>query len=144
MSITIGNFEIGKLKTGTREKSYWNEDDPRARYNAVSDALWIYRFRRPSSPSGLASWLSCVPASFGGGASPGTARSRPRNALVDCRARPPASRPEARDAPRTVRADSRVSGRSSSESGAILVTATNATGVSKRQEGARRRCQTTK
>jgi hypothetical protein len=45
MSIPIGNFEIGKRKTGTRENSNWNEDDPRARYNAVSDACWIYRYR---------------------------------------------------------------------------------------------------
>src|SRR3712207_9217560 len=44
-SITTGIFEIGKRKTGTREKSYWNEDDPRARYDTVSDALWIYRYR---------------------------------------------------------------------------------------------------
>ena len=45
MSITIGNFEIGKSKTGTSEKRYWDEDDRRARYNAVSDAGWIYQYR---------------------------------------------------------------------------------------------------
>lgn len=45
MSLTIGNFEIGKSKTGTSEKRYWDEDDRRARYNAVSDAVWVYQYR---------------------------------------------------------------------------------------------------
>jgi len=26
-------------------KTYWDEDDRRARYNAVSDACWIYQYR---------------------------------------------------------------------------------------------------
>jgi hypothetical protein len=43
MSITIGNFD--RSKTGTPEKSYWNEDDRRARYNAISDAVWVYQYR---------------------------------------------------------------------------------------------------
>ena len=45
MGLTIGNFEIGKGRAGTPEKSYWNEDDRHARYNAVSDACWINRYR---------------------------------------------------------------------------------------------------
>ena len=45
MSITIGGFELGKSRAGSHENSYWNENDPRARYNAVSDACWIYQYR---------------------------------------------------------------------------------------------------
>ncbi len=47
VGLTIGNITIGK-KTGgpeSREARYWDEEDPRARYNALSDACWIYRYR---------------------------------------------------------------------------------------------------
>jgi hypothetical protein len=53
MSFTIGNFTIGHKRTGEfeqdfaghDERRYWDEDDPRARYNAVSDACWLYQYR---------------------------------------------------------------------------------------------------
>jgi hypothetical protein len=45
LGLTIGNFEIGKSQALSPDKRYWNEDDRRARYNAISDAVWIYQYR---------------------------------------------------------------------------------------------------
>ena len=53
MSLTIGKFTIGRERTGGVEQNferhdercYWDEDDRHARYNAVSDACWIYQYR---------------------------------------------------------------------------------------------------
>jgi len=52
MSLTIGKFTIDRKRTGGFEQDfgryeewrYWDEDDRRARYNAVSDAYWIYQY----------------------------------------------------------------------------------------------------
>lgn len=49
MSLTLKNIGIGaRSRSGTFEKMpvrYWDEKDQRARYNAVSDACWIYQYR---------------------------------------------------------------------------------------------------
>lgn len=51
MSLTLRNIGIGKrsrTKTGGFEETlagYWDEGDRRARYDAVSDACWIYQYR---------------------------------------------------------------------------------------------------
>lgn len=49
MSLTLRNIGIGKRRrTGGFEETlvgYWDEGDRRARYNAVSDACWIYQYR---------------------------------------------------------------------------------------------------
>jgi len=53
MIFTIGNFTIGHKRTGgfeqdfarRGERGYWDEDDRRARYYAISDACWIYQNR---------------------------------------------------------------------------------------------------
>jgi len=45
MGLTMGDSEIGKSRTGGPGEGYWNEDDGRARYDAVSDACWIYQYR---------------------------------------------------------------------------------------------------
>jgi hypothetical protein len=53
MSFTIGNFTIGHKRTGGfeqdfgrhDERRYWDEGDRLARYNAISDACWIYQYR---------------------------------------------------------------------------------------------------
>mgnify|MGYP007022292806 CR=1 FL=1 len=51
MSLTLRNIGIGKrskTKTGGFEETligYWDERDRRARYDAVSDACWIYQYR---------------------------------------------------------------------------------------------------
>jgi hypothetical protein len=47
--MALGNIGIGaSSRTGGLGETpvrYWDEDDRRARYNAVSDALWIYQDR---------------------------------------------------------------------------------------------------
>ena len=49
MRLALGNIGIGaRSRTGGLGETpvrYWDEDDRRARYNAVSDALWIYQDR---------------------------------------------------------------------------------------------------
>ncbi len=47
MSLTIGGVTVGKEagRSGRPEVKYWDEEDPRARYNALTDACWIYRYR---------------------------------------------------------------------------------------------------
>jgi hypothetical protein len=49
MKLALGNIGIGaRSRTGGPGETpvkYWDEDDRRARYNAVSDALWIYQDR---------------------------------------------------------------------------------------------------
>jgi hypothetical protein len=53
MSFTVANFTFGHKRTGEfeqdlarhDERRYWDEDDHRARYNAISDACWIYQYR---------------------------------------------------------------------------------------------------
>ena len=49
MKLALGNIGIGAgSRTGGLGETpvrYWDEDDRRARYNAVSDALWIYQDR---------------------------------------------------------------------------------------------------
>jgi hypothetical protein len=49
MKLALGNIGFGaKSRTGGLGETpvrYWDEDDRRARYNAVSDALWIYQDR---------------------------------------------------------------------------------------------------
>ena len=49
MKLALGNIGIGaRSRTGGLGETpvrYWDEDDRRARYNAVSDALWIYQDR---------------------------------------------------------------------------------------------------
>lgn len=44
MGLTTRNPRIVKSKAGGPAES-WCESDRRARYNAVSDACWIYRYR---------------------------------------------------------------------------------------------------
>lgn len=49
MSLTLKNIGIDKRSGASGSKwtlvSYWDETDRRARYNAVSDACWIYQYR---------------------------------------------------------------------------------------------------
>ena len=49
MRLTIGNIGIGtRRRTAGLEETpvrCWDEEDRRARYNAVSDAIWIYQRR---------------------------------------------------------------------------------------------------
>jgi hypothetical protein len=49
MMLTLRNFGIGtRTQTGGLGETpvrYWNEEDRRVRYNAVSDAIWIYQDR---------------------------------------------------------------------------------------------------
>lgn len=49
MSLTLRNIGIDKRsRTGGVEETlvgYWDERDHRVRYNAVSDACWIYQYR---------------------------------------------------------------------------------------------------
>ncbi len=49
MRLTLRNIGIGtrRLTAGLGETParYWDEEDRRARYNAVSDAIWIYQDR---------------------------------------------------------------------------------------------------
>jgi hypothetical protein len=50
MRLTLSNIGVGtRSRTGglgePPVRCYWDEEDRRARYNAVSDACWIYRSR---------------------------------------------------------------------------------------------------
>lgn len=47
MRLTIRKSERGGIEEifGQNDRVYWNEDDRRARYDAVSDACWIYQYR---------------------------------------------------------------------------------------------------
>ncbi len=49
MSLTLRNIGIGNRSGpggfGETLVGYWDERDQRARYNAVSDACWIYQYR---------------------------------------------------------------------------------------------------
>ncbi len=45
MSRTLVKTERETTRRKQEGPRYWDEDDPRARYNAVTDACWIYRHR---------------------------------------------------------------------------------------------------
>ena len=49
MRLTLRNIGIGTRRRtadlGETPARYWDEEDRRARYNAVSDAIWIYQDR---------------------------------------------------------------------------------------------------
>jgi hypothetical protein len=49
MRLTLRNIGVGTGSQsgglGERQLRYWDEEDRRARYNAVSDACWIYQHR---------------------------------------------------------------------------------------------------
>ena len=97
MKLALGNIGIGaRSRTGGLSETpvrYWDEDDRRARYNAVSDALWIYQDREVEQNLRRFGWRQARQKGAGAWtAEPGVDKPRTRRAPPDAGRTPDALR----------------------------------------------------
>src|SRR5215212_74640 len=54
VNLTMGNSR--SQESELNQKKYWNEKDPHAKYNAVSDACWLYQDRELEQNLRMLDW----------------------------------------------------------------------------------------